>query len=996
MGYSNRISNDEAEQEGPVPQQRQEEENEQQQQEQQHLQQQQQQQQQHSQEQEQEPARRKPAKLHPMEIQEQGSISASNVSVRDGRLASETSVTLLSHRPPLHITSNWRRNRAQVDKTMRNVRRGAALCGLMGCGFAVACDELILYGVDAHAAACNLLKAANTIATCAALSFLVYFYLLNGLLQRVNLHLRHLKALDTDFSLSSVALSSSFWAELVVCGLHLPPMTTFELGVWNWNNFILYRGETILAVINTFRLYLLWPVLKDQVLQSLPKRHTISSFTNIPMGSSFVVKKVIRSKFSLLFITILWLISVFLFAFCILTATGQRHRPGRSTSEARRKHEFLLLLAEFVPAEFEKKNDLWYQNAVWAMFVTSTTIGYGDILCTTHMSRFVAILTAGTGLILVSLMTAAFQNALQWTEEEIAANLVADREIARLKAREHAARLVQIKWKGLRGDRGRAEQRAASLRAAFMKQKKRTEVDLDDCLADSVKVDQISSSSKKIHGALLDILKKTTPEVEHLSHPRKLFRRNSNLSQFVQGARQRNEQRKRRSSLGQEEGMGGSMKLKRKQAREQRRKTFNNILSSQLKVLAEQKRSDFDANLEHSITMMETKTEGARASFLRVLSFKPDPNKIRDWTSCRKEVETRQLLLRILSCVTSLVGLLAAVLTNELVLGGTSPRAPAINALKWLNSIATVACCIFLYSSYVFLIRAKRIDRHVQLGKKLDLRVPFRSVARRKGLWVELLVCLPHAPPHVAVELELVWMGNVVVYAGETVGCVWNALRMYLTWSLVMFLVLREIPMRSVISHHTRVSFDALFCLKRLLNRWTGFNVILIAWFVMMIIFGYLYRSVEFSFCLLPSATSAACQQPQATEWEVAGSKFGKQNDVWLTNSFWFIFVTMTTVGYGEQVPTTILGRLIALLAATFGILCASLTTAALGNLILFTPAEFSAIAIMEREKAREDLRVIAANMIRAWWLRQKGRNKEEEEEEEVTCAAWEREADVE
>eukprot|EP00960_Hanusia_phi_P001221 33503-Hanusia_phi.AAC.2 len=65
----------------------------------------------------------------------------------------------------------------------------------------------------------------------------------------------------------------------------------------------------------------------------------------------------------------------------------------------------------------------------------------------------------------------------------------------------------------------------------------------------------------------------------------------------------------------------------------------------------------------------------------------------------------------------------------------------------------------------------------------------------------------------------------------------------------------------------------------------------------------------------------------------------------------------------GEQVPTTLFGRLIALLSATFGILCASLTTATLGNLILFTPAEFSAIAIMEREKARGDLRVIAANM---------------------------------
>eukprot|EP00960_Hanusia_phi_P001220 33503-Hanusia_phi.AAC.1 len=210
-------------------------------------------------------------------------------------------------------------------------------------------------------------------------------------------------------------------------------------------------------------------------------------------------------------------------------------------------------------------------------------------------------------------MTASFQNVLQWSREEIAANLVVDREIARLKVREHAARMVQIKWKGKRGDSALAEQEAASLHAEFVKQKKRTEIDLDDCLADAVKIDHISASSKHIHNALLDILRKTTPEPQQLLHPRKLFRRKSNLSQFVQSARQRNEQKRRRSSLGVEEGQGGSTKQLRKQAREERRKTFNKIFASHLKQLVQQTRSDFTANLDSSLSMEEAKRpEGGR------------------------------------------------------------------------------------------------------------------------------------------------------------------------------------------------------------------------------------------------------------------------------------------------------------------------------------------------------------------------------------------------
>ena len=55
-----------------------------------------------------------------------------------------------------------------------------------------------------------------------------------------------------------------------MCCLHLPPRLTFELGLLNWGNFVLYRGETLGAVLATLRLYLFWRCFRDWFLDRCP------------------------------------------------------------------------------------------------------------------------------------------------------------------------------------------------------------------------------------------------------------------------------------------------------------------------------------------------------------------------------------------------------------------------------------------------------------------------------------------------------------------------------------------------------------------------------------------------------------------------------------------------------------------------------------------------------------------------------------------------------
>lgn len=74
-----------------------------------------------------------------------------------------------------------------------------------------------------------------------------------------------------------------------------------------------------------------------------------------------------------------------------------------------------------------KENQLNFKpiaNALWVALVSMTTVGYGDIYPLTNLGRFVVVVCAVLGTIIVSLMVISLQNSLQFnTSEERAYNL---------------------------------------------------------------------------------------------------------------------------------------------------------------------------------------------------------------------------------------------------------------------------------------------------------------------------------------------------------------------------------------------------------------------------------------------------------------------------------------------------------------------------------------------------------------------------------------------
>ena len=58
-------------------------------------------------------------------------------------------------------------------------------------------------------------------------------------------------------------------------------------------NLTFRRVETLGALWGTVRCYLLWRVWRDHILMNLPRRHTVSTFSEVNMGSSLAVKVII-------------------------------------------------------------------------------------------------------------------------------------------------------------------------------------------------------------------------------------------------------------------------------------------------------------------------------------------------------------------------------------------------------------------------------------------------------------------------------------------------------------------------------------------------------------------------------------------------------------------------------------------------------------------------------------------------------------------------------
>nr|CAH8867446.1 unnamed protein product [Trichobilharzia regenti] len=138
-----------------------------------------------------------------------------------------------------------------------------------------------------------------------------------------------------------------------------------------------------------------------------------------------------------------------------------------------------------------------------------------------------------------------------------------------------------------------------------------------------------------------------------------------------------------------------------------------------------------------------------------------------------------------------------------------------------------------------------------------------------------------------------------------------------------------------------KVSFDLQFVLKTLMTLCPA-KALLIFITTIWVIFSWTLR---------------ACELEQG------------ENHLSLLNSAWLISVTFLSIGYGDIVPHTSCGRLIAVATGLMGSACTALLVAVFSRKLEMTKAEKHVLHFMESNKLTKKVKHCAANVLRETWL---------------------------
>ena len=359
----------------------------------------------------------------------------------------------------------WWRNRDVVDKVALNSARWAAVFGMLGCLCGVMQNELVLQERDPGDYLIEVLKVLNSLFTVACLLSIYRYYWLCALIFRINRHCRRLVRLDANIHFSHIASSWEFWLEVFFVGGHCPPFYTREYWTDSLGNIVVYRIETIAALVNTLRIYLVFRWLRDYELMRMDKRHTIATFSNTKFNNIFVLKRWLHGYRASFFLVIVWLLAMFLCAYWFrsaeLTACYLKTTKLQEICSIPRASEWVLFAQKY-----EHQNNYYIWDSLWLMYITTSSVGYGDITPTTNMGRFCVAIITVQGILLGALLTATIMANLEWTPNERSTLSILERFKAREEVKAFAVAKLKRRMSRLLTNYRRRKSRAWAAQAA--------------------------------------------------------------------------------------------------------------------------------------------------------------------------------------------------------------------------------------------------------------------------------------------------------------------------------------------------------------------------------------------------------------------------------------------------------------------------------------------------------------------------------------------------
>ena len=263
-----------------------------------------------------------------------------------------------------------------------------------------------------------------------------------------------------------------------------------------------------------------------------------------------------------------------------------------------------------------------------------------------------------------------------------------------------------------------------------------------------------------------------------------------------------------------------------------------------------------------------------------------------------------------------------------------------LTALKGITVGSTLVTFFFLYQYYDAAISLRRLSG-VRLGSGVSVR-SLRGAGLLYQFVLEIAIMIPQPLPGVDATFKVYnkGLGKYSVYSVDSIMCV------------AMFVRLAYLPrfygevvsdLRSdaalAISRVNSVVFDNAFVVRYVLAN--SLNCVVLVTSLLIILFAYMMMVFE---------------RP------VDNGTLGNY-----ANCVWLVIITMTTVGYGDEFPTTVLGRFVAVMASLTAVVLLAVTTNLVVSQLTLSRSEAKVIEVMETISLRDELRESAAVVVQRW-----------------------------
>ena len=188
--------------------------------------------------------------------------------------------------------------------------------------------------------------------------------------------------------------------ELFLVSIFFPPYVNEAISGELLNVYFIYNLNAIFSIFVIAKCYLILRVYTLYSRWTSDSANSIGNKYNVKVGLHFALKAELKNR-PYTMLTIATAIALAILAFAVRT------------------FEYGIVEPENTYVNIKGDNDLQeLQNCFWLIIVTMITVGYGDMFPKSHFGRFIVIIAAIIGMLLVSLIVVSLAVLTEFTDEE--------------------------------------------------------------------------------------------------------------------------------------------------------------------------------------------------------------------------------------------------------------------------------------------------------------------------------------------------------------------------------------------------------------------------------------------------------------------------------------------------------------------------------------------------------------------------------------------------